>query len=54
MNEVPCGPAPDEELYAKLDSLLFFLGNLESDVKELQRRAELVEETLMRVAVVLS
>ena len=54
MTAEPCGPAPEEEFFSKLDSLLFFLGALESDVKELQRRAELVDETLMKVGLILS
>ena len=54
MNEALCGPAPEEELFSKLDSLLLFLGRLESDVKELQRHAELVDAILMQVGAILA
>jgi len=43
MSAAPCGPAPEEELFSKLDSLLEYLGEIESDVKDLRRRMVKVE-----------
>jgi len=51
MNEVPCGPARDREVDEKLDSLLEFLGEVASDVKDLRRRVANLEFVLRTVSI---
>jgi len=43
MTAEPCGPVREEEVDLKLDALLEFLGNVESDVKDLRRRVSDLE-----------
>jgi len=49
MNEELCGPALDDIVWAQMDALLEYCGNLESDVKDLRRKLDQLERRMDRV-----
>jgi len=48
-----CGPAVECDCDGRLDVLLEYCGELESDVKDLRRRVALLEQAIVQVGLIL-
>jgi len=51
MNEGLCGPALEQAVEDRLDALLEFCGNLESDLKDVRRRIANLEVALLAMQI---